>query len=121
MQQKEILKLWIDAFNRADVEALAALYSEDATNHQVAESPVRGRDAIRRMFTTEFAAAGMVCVVENMFQDGEWAIMEWRDPKGLRGSGFFQVINDKIVYQRSYWDKLTFLKLNSLPLPGTAR
>jgi hypothetical protein len=32
---------WIDAFNRADVDALAALYHADAINHQVAESPVR--------------------------------------------------------------------------------
>jgi|GEM_PF-5801741 len=26
------------------------------------------------------ALATMVCVVENIFRKGEWAILEWRDP-----------------------------------------
>ncbi len=25
------------------------------------------------------------------FEDGEWAIMEWKDSLGLRGCGFFHV------------------------------
>jgi hypothetical protein len=33
----------------------------------------------------------MQCTVENLFEDGEWAILEWSDPNGLRGCGFFQV------------------------------
>ena len=32
--------------------------------------------------------------------DGEWAIMEWKDPLGLRGCGFFHFKDDLIVYQR---------------------
>jgi len=108
---------WVDAFNRADAEALAALYADDAINHQVAEGPVQGRDAIRVMFLQEFAKASMVCVVENMFEDGEWAVLEWRDPLGLRGCGFFHVVNGKIALQRGYWDKLSFLKLHGLPVP----
>jgi hypothetical protein len=107
----------VDAFNRRDVEALAGFYSDDATNHQVAESPVQGRDAIRRMFADGFATAEMVCIVENIFQDGDWAILEWRDPKGLRGCGFFHVVEGRIVFQRGYWDKLSFLKLHGLPVP----
>lgn len=118
MQPKEIVKTWVDAFNRTDVEALAALYADGAINHQVAERPVEGREAIRRMFTAAFAAAEMICIVENLFQDGEWAILEWRDPKGLRGCGFFHVVGGKIVFQRGYWDKLSFLRLHGLPLPG---
>lgn len=115
MRPKEVLKAWVDAFNRADVETLAAFYREDAINHQVAKNPVEGREAIREMFTTEFAAAKMECIVENLFEDGEWAIMEWRDPKGFRGCGFFQIIEGKIAFQRGYWDKLSFLKLYYLP------
>ena len=42
----------------------------------------------------------MVGIIENLFEDGEWAILEWRDPKGLRGCGFFYVVNRKIVGQR---------------------
>jgi hypothetical protein len=78
---------------------------------------VHGRDAIRRMFADAFATAEMVCIVENLFEDGDWAMLEWRDPKGLRGCGFFHVRDDRIVFQRGYWDKLTFLRQQGLPLP----
>jgi limonene-1,2-epoxide hydrolase len=119
MSPRELVKAWVEAFNRADVEALTNFYREDAINHQVAEEPVAGRDAIRGMFASGFAAAEMVCIPEHIFEEGDWAILEWRDPKGLRGCGFFHVIDDKIVFQRGYWDKLTFLRLSSLPLPET--
>jgi len=115
MRPKELVQAWVEAFNRADVDALASMYEANATNHQVAESLVTGREAIRQMFQSGFAAAEMHCIVENIFEDGEWAILEWRDPKGLRGCGFFQVRNGKIRFQRGYWDKLSFQKLWGIP------
>ncbi|HSF78434.1 MAG TPA: nuclear transport factor 2 family protein [Steroidobacteraceae bacterium] len=118
MQPRELVRSWVEAFNRADVEALAGLYADDAVNHQVAEAPVHGRAAIRRMFAADFAAARMTCIVENVFEDGEWAILEWRDPLGLRGCGFFHVVDGRIVFQRGYWDKLSFLRQQGLPLPS---
>lgn len=117
MGPRQLVQSWVDAFNRADAHALADFYSENATNHQVAEEPVVGRDAIRDKFAAEFARAKMVCIVEHVFEDGEWAILEWRDPLGLRGCGFFHVVNEKIVFQRGYWDRLTFLRLHGLPPP----
>ena len=117
MKPSDVVRAWVDAFNRADVEGLAALYAEDAVNHQVPESPVEGRAAIRAMFEAEFAQAEMVCLVENVFTDGEWAILEWRDPLGLRGCGFFLVRDGRIELQRGYWDKLSFLRLHGLPIP----
>ncbi|MGQ0522425.1 MAG: nuclear transport factor 2 family protein [Betaproteobacteria bacterium] len=120
MEPRELVQAWVAAFNRADVAALAAMYSEDATNHQVAEAPVVGRSAIREMFANEFARAKMVCIVENIFQDGEWAILEWRDPLGLRGCGFFHVVRGKIKFQRGYWDKLSFLRMHGLPIPDAS-
>ncbi len=117
MSPKELVQKWVDAFNREDVEALAGLYAEDAVNHQVANEPLVGRSAIRKMFAGEFAVAEMTCIPENLFQDGEWAILEWKDPNGLRGCGFFQVRNDRIIFQRGYWDKLSFLRLHNLPIP----
>jgi limonene-1,2-epoxide hydrolase len=119
MQPKEIVLAWIEAFNRADIDALTAFYSDDAINHQVAETPVEGREAIRRMFTAEFAITDMVCIPENIFQDGDWAILEWRDPIGLRGCGFFHIVAGRIAFQRGYWDKLSFLRLHGLPMPDT--
>ena len=113
---KEILLQFVEAFNNAEVDALISLYDENAVNHQVANAPVIGKAAIKKMFEQEFSAAEMTCIVENIFEEGEWTIMEWKDPLGLRGCGFFQVQNDKIVFQRGYWDKLSFLKQNNLPI-----
>lgn len=117
MLPKELLLKWIEAFNHGDAERISGFYAENAVNHQVANDPVVGKSAISEMFREEFARAKMVCVPENIFEDGEWAILEWSDPLGLRGCGFFHVKNDKIVFQRGYWDKLSFLKIYSLPLP----
>jgi limonene-1,2-epoxide hydrolase len=117
MQPRQLVRSWVEAFNRADADALAGFYSEDAINHQMPEAPVNGRAAIRDMFAAGFAHATMVCIVENLFEDGEWAILEWRDPLGLRGCGFFHVVGGKIIFQRGYWDKLSFLRAQGLPLP----
>ena len=105
---KGVVRRWIAAFNAADPDALAALYQDDATNHQVALQPVKGRDAIHAMFVKEFAAAAMECIPVNLFEDGEWAILEWKDPKDRLGCGFFHVIDGKIALQRGYWDSATF-------------
>lgn len=117
---KEVVRAWVEAFNRADADAVAALYAEDATNHQVMLEPVVGRAALHAMFRREFAAAEMVCIPENLFEDGEWAILEWRDPKGLRGCGFFRVTDGLIRFQRGYWDRLSFHRQHGVPLPAAA-
>ena len=116
MRPKEVLLQFVDAFNNANVEKLSNLYAENAINHQVANEPVVGKESIRKNFELEFATADMTCIVENIFEDGEWAIMEWQDPLGLRGCGFFHIQNDKIIFQRGYWDKLSFLKQHDLPI-----
>jgi Ketosteroid isomerase homolog len=116
MRPKELVLAWVKAFNKADVQTLAALYHKDAVNHQVTQPPVEGREAIRAMFAREFAQAEMVCKVESIYEDGEVAILEWRDPLGLRGCGFFHVKDGLIAFQRGYWDKLSFLKLHGLPV-----
>lgn len=114
---RELVLAWVDAFNRGDADEVAGFYADDAVNHQVANEPVAGRDAIREMFAREFAAAEMVCIPEQLFEDGEWAILEWRDPLGLRGCGFFHVVDGRIAFQRGYWDRLSFLRLHGLPVP----
>ncbi|MEW6997470.1 nuclear transport factor 2 family protein [Colwelliaceae bacterium BS250] len=117
MQPKELVKLWVEAFNKGDADKLANFYAEDAINHQVANEPVEGKQAIHQMFASEFASAEMVCIIENIFEDGDWAILEWKDPIELRGCGFFKIENGLIVLQRGYWDKLSFLKAHNLPIP----
>ena len=65
----------------------------------------------------EFARVPMICFVDSLFEDGDWAIMEWSDPLGQRGCGSFHVVDGKIAFQHGYWDKLSFLRLHGLPLP----
>ncbi len=116
MKPKELVKKWVEVFNTGNARKLAELYHDNAVNHQVANDPVAGKPAILQMFTDEFAQAEMTCIIENIFEDGDWAILEWKDPLGLRGCGFFHVVNGKIKFQRGYWDKLSFLKQHNLPI-----
>ena len=118
MRPKELITTWVDAFNRGDVDKIADFYADNAVNHQVANEPVKGKKAIKEMFSNEFAQADMTCIIENIFEDGEWAILEWKDPLGLRGCGFFHIINGEIVFQRGYWDKLSSLRMHNLPIPS---
>jgi limonene-1,2-epoxide hydrolase len=117
MTPRELVREWIARFNAGDADGLAALYAPDAVNHQVVTEPLHGRDAIRQLFATEFARATMVCIEEALFEDGDWAILEWRDPLGLRGCGFFCVRRGQIVFQRGYFDQLSFFRQQGLPVP----
>ncbi|MDH5822642.1 nuclear transport factor 2 family protein [Luteimonas sp. RD2P54] len=117
MSPKQLVQEWVARFNRADIDGLAALYAVAAVNHQVVMEPLHGREAIRAMFATEFGRARMTCIIEQVFEDGDWAILEWRDPTGLRGCGFFRVQGGQIVFQRGYFDQLSFFRLQGLPVP----
>jgi limonene-1,2-epoxide hydrolase len=118
MKPADVVRKWIELFNAADIDGLVGLYAEDAVNHQVVTEPLEGRAAIRKMFEVEFGRAKMVCIPEKIHEAGEWAILEWRDPLGLRGCGFFKINNDQIVFQRGYFDQLTFFRIQGLPVPN---
>lgn len=113
---RQVLEIWIQRFNAGDASGLAELYHRDAVNHQVTQDPVAGRDAIQAMFEREFATAEMVCIPEAIHEAGDVVALEWRDPLGLRGCGFFTVRDGQITFQRGYWDKLSFLKMHGLPI-----
>jgi limonene-1,2-epoxide hydrolase len=118
MTPTELVKTWVEKFNTADVDGLAELYAEDAVNDQVVFSrPLNGREEIRAMFALEFGRAEMVCIEERIYDCGDTAILQWRDPLGLRGCGFFQVENDRIIHQKGYFDQLTFFKLQGISVP----
>lgn len=119
MQPRELIEEWVRRFNDADIIGLSELYAENAVNHQVVMKPLVGRKAILEMFQIEFGRAKMICTIENIFQDGDWAILEWSDPIGLRGCGFFQIKEGRIVFQRGYFDQLSFFKAQNLPIPDS--
>lgn len=117
MSSKILIKKWVELFNKGDAENISNLYHNDAINHQVTAKPVEGKIAIRKMFETEFRQAEMTCIIENIFEDKNWIILEWKDPLGLRGCGFFNIVDNKIKFQRGYWDTLSFLRQHKLPIP----
>jgi steroid delta-isomerase-like uncharacterized protein len=134
MEPKQLLQNWIDAFQRWDLDAVVACYAEDAVNFQVAAGePAVGIEQIRND-TAEFFQGfpDAWSRVDNLMSDGDWAAWEWlgggtftgefygNEPTGksfeIRGCGFFNISNGKIVYQRGYWDKLSWFKQVGLPI-----
>jgi steroid delta-isomerase-like uncharacterized protein len=123
---REVVLEWVDAFNQRNADAAAALYHEDAVNLQVAAGePTVGRQAMRDAFAYFFRAfPDNYTVPVNLFEDGEWAILEWTGGGTWRGEfagqsgndrtfeiqgcGFFQVVDGKIKFQRGYWDKVSW-------------
>ena len=60
MRPRDVVKKWVEAFNKADAELIASFYHEDAINHQVVTEPIQSREAIQLMFASEFANAEMI-------------------------------------------------------------
>lgn len=104
MDTREIVERWIECFNAGDAAAIAALYAVDATNHQIPLEPVVGRTAIEEFHRETFAPGPLTCTPVNLVVDGQWAALEWVDPDGFRGCGFFRVRDREIIHQRGYWD-----------------
>lgn len=120
---RAVVIAFFEAFNRHDVEGMAALYAADAVNHQMPSEPLRGREAIRRSFVEAFQAVpDMGCKVVHVMEDGDWGAAEWegwgtaRAPDGgarpyrMNGCGFFQVRGGLVVQQRGYWDSATMAR-----------
>lgn len=131
---KQLLQNWIDAFQAFDVDAVVACYADDAVNFQIAVGePAVGIEQIRKD-TEEFFKGfpDAWSLVENLIGDGDWAAWEWvgggtftgefygDQPTGksfeIRGCGFFNFRDGKIVTQRGYWDKLSWFKQVGLPI-----
>lgn len=73
------------------------------------------------MFRQEFAnAPEMHCIPVQIIAERDWAVLEWKDPKGFRRCGFFRVADGLIELQRGYWDKLTFHKLYNIDTDSEA-
>ncbi len=109
MSPKEIIKKWVELFNEGNINSILELYVESAVSHHAADDPLMGKSNVLKMFERDFGISDFVCISENIFEDGQWAILEFKNTKGYRGSCFFQIEDSKIIFQRGYWDKLSFL------------
>ena len=72
----ELVRRWFEAFNAGDLDGLAALYHEDATNDSGADL-ARGRDAVRREMALVLARSArrhvrMIARVETGAMHAEW-------------------------------------------------
>jgi hypothetical protein len=112
MSPKSLLSKWVEYFNNQDVDGLMSCYHNDAINHQTPNGKFIGKENIRKMFEEEFKHFTMICYVENIFEDGNWGMLEWKgDPEGsMRGCGFFHFQEEQIILQRGYWDQLSFMQ-----------
>ena len=118
MSPTELIREWIRRFNAADIEGLTEMYAEDVVNDQaVFPEPLVGKQAMRELLEVDFGRAEMVCIEERIYECGDTAILQWKDPAGFKGCGFFQFRNDQIVHQKGYFDQLSFFKANGLPVP----
>jgi ketosteroid isomerase-like protein len=109
---REVIERWLALFNAGDADGISALYAQDAVNHQVALEPVVGRPAIADFHRETFAGGPLTCTPVNLVVDGDWGALEWTDPAGFRGCGFFQVRHGLIVRQRGYWDSAQLARVH---------
>ena len=103
LSPREVIKEVVKAFNEKDIDRVMGFFREDAICHQVTEEPLYGRDAIRKMVADAMGRLKMEWIIENIFEDGEWAILEGRDLLGFRGCTVFRVVDSKILLHRGYW------------------
>jgi len=84
---REVVQEWVAAYNQRDARAAAELYHEDATNFQVAlGTPSVDKQTILGDLISFFGAfPDNLTHVENLFEDGEWAILEWSGGGTWRG------------------------------------
>jgi SnoaL-like domain len=104
MSTRRTIETWVERFNAGDAAGISALYAEDAVDHQIPLTPVVGRAAFEDFHRETFAGGPLTYTPFNLVVDGDWAALEWTDPDGFRGCGFFQVRDGMIVHQRGYWD-----------------
>lgn len=124
MTPKKTLHLWAEYMTTHNLEGLVDLYDDNATNLQVAIGiPLVGKEAIRKDFINFFKnIPDTYTKVENIFEDGDWAIIEWtgggtfqgKKPFAFEGCGFFKILNGKIHFQRGYWDMHSWIQRTDL-------
>ena len=130
---RDVIVAWLDAMNRRDAPAVAALYHEDAVVWQLpAGEPLVGRQAELAALLAFFQAfPDNSTHREALFEAGAWVVLEWcsegtwrgafagRAPTGrgftLRGCALFHIVEGQITEQRAYWDTGTWLEQLGIP------
>lgn len=104
------VKAWVDAYNASDVDALSALYADEASIEVNYIGRLDGKARIKAAHEESFArdAAHLAKMsIVRLHDAGDAAVVEWRDVKGLVGVNVFDVADGLITSQRVYFDRLT--------------
>jgi ketosteroid isomerase-like protein len=79
-EAREVLDVYIEAWEKQDPDLIVDIFTEDATYHErVLGEPIPDREAIRRYWQSKVVAAqaNIRCELLNVYLDGETVIAEW--------------------------------------------
>lgn len=118
---EKIVRDFIDAWPRLDVEEIVGYFAEDGVYHNMMLDPVTGREALKG-FIGAFAAnwADTKWEILNLVSRDDLVIAERVDRMTVGGRkvalpccGVFEIENGKIKVWRDYFDLATFTKTAS--------
>lgn len=112
---REVLDVYIRAWETQDPDLIVTIFTENATYHErVLEAPIPNRGAIRHYWATKVAAeqANIKCELLNVYLDGTTAIAEWEAEfddvvqgmrKRMREIAVLDFDGRQIAALREYW------------------
>ena len=115
---EKIIRDFIAAWSRLNVDELVAYFSEDGVYHNMPTDPVVGHEALR-VFIGAFVAGWDKTdwKILNLLVDGDIVVVERMDrtiaaekPVNLPCCGVFEMSNGKIAVWRDYFDMTTYIK-----------
>jgi uncharacterized protein (TIGR02246 family) len=77
---RAVIATYIEAWQDQDPDLICTIFTQHATYHErVLAGPIPGREAIRQYWQDKVvgAQANIVCLLRNLYIDGDTAIAEW--------------------------------------------
>jgi ketosteroid isomerase-like protein len=79
-EAREVLDVYIRAWEQQDPALIATIFTESATYHErVLQDPIPGREAIKRYWQSKVvrSQASITCTLLSLYLDGQTVIAEW--------------------------------------------
>lgn len=120
---RDVLDIYVRAWETQDPDLIVTIFTEDATYHErVLQAPIPDRDAIRGYWESKVvgAQANIKCEVLNVYLDGATAIAEWEAEfddlaqqvrKRMREIAVLDFRGKRISALREYWSSETVAEL----------
>ncbi len=118
MSNEQIVRNFISAWSRLDVDELVAFFTEDGVYHNMPLAPVQGGENLRKFiarFLSSWTATNWD--VLNLMSKGDVVIAERLDRTTVGAKkvdlpccGVFEMRNGKIKVWRDYFDMATYTK-----------